>query len=187
MHIPGFAVGGDFLDAALEPERAAELFDLGYELGADLGVVDDALLGDVEGGEAADMGLDLEHGRAVEEADAGEAVGGGAGGELVEALFLLGGGGHDELAADLVGDAVLAAEVDHLADAGDGEAGLEGAGLVVEAGMEDAAVVGALVAAGAGFLFEEGDLGGGVGLEEAVGGGQADDSSADDGDPGGHA
>ena len=40
-------------------------------------------------------------------------------------------------------------------DAGDGKAGLEGAGLIIETGVEDAAIVRALVAPEPGLLFQK--------------------------------
>ena len=183
---PAGAVGGDFFRAAVKFEGAPEFFDFDDEAGADLGVIDDAFLGDVEGCEAADVGLDFEHFFALEEAEAGEAVGGAAFVEAVEAFEFGFVGGDDEFAADFVGDGVGLAEGDHFADAGDGEPGLEGAGLVVEAGVEDAAVVAGLVLAGAALFFEEGDGGAGTGEEEFVGGGETDDAAADDGVSGGH-
>ena len=88
--------------------------------------------------------------------------------------------GDDDFSADFVRDVVLPAEVDHLADAGDGETGFLGAGLVIQAGVQDAAIVSALMAADGGLFFEHGDAGVGEALGEAPGGGEADDSSADD-------
>ena len=100
--------------------------------------------------------------------------------ETAEALQLGFIHGDDELAADFVGDAVVAAEGGHFLDAGDGEAGLQGAGLVIEAGVEDAAVVAGLVKANAGFFFENDNLTAGKTGGELEGGGQADDAAADD-------
>ena len=64
---------------------------------------------------------------------------------------------HDQLAADFVGDAVVAAEGGHFLDAGDGQTGLERAGLVIKAGMEHAAVVAGLMAADVGLFFQNDD------------------------------
>src|ERR1700688_2508161 len=63
--------------------------------------------------------------------------------------------GHDDLAADVVWNAVLAAEVNHGRGSGDAEAGLQGSGLVIDAGVNDAAVVSALVASDTVFFLEE--------------------------------
>jgi hypothetical protein len=72
-------------------------------------------------------------------------------------------------------------EVAHEADAFDGEPGFEGAGFVVETGVEDAAVAGRLVESGFGFLFEEDEGESGPGFEKSPGGGEADETAADDG------
>ncbi len=65
--------------------------------------------------------------------------------QLVETRQLLGIGGDDQLAAALVGDSLLGAEAVERPCALDAEPRLEGARLVVEAGVDDAAVVAALV------------------------------------------
>jgi hypothetical protein len=106
--------------------------------------------------------------------------------ELMKPFLFLAAGRDHQLAADFMGDAVLPAKVDHLPDAGDRQARLERARLIVESGVEHPAVVGALVAARPGFLFKHDNLRGGVGLEKAIGSGQADDSASDDDDPGCH-
>src|SRR5689334_8158339 len=53
--------------------------------------------------------------------------------------------GNDQLAAEAVGDLLLVAIPDQFGPAGDAEAGLERARLVVDAGVDDAAVVAGLV------------------------------------------
>ena len=64
-------------------------------------------------------------------------------------------GSDDDLAADFVRDAVFAAELDHGCGAGNAEARLKRSGLVVNARVDDAAVVAALVAGHGLFLFEK--------------------------------
>jgi hypothetical protein len=84
-----------------------------------------------------------------------------------------------------VRDSVRLAEGHHLPHALYGEAGFGRTGLVVQAGVEDAGVVARLVAAHGGLLLIDGDLEVGQALLQPEGGGEADDSSADDGNTGG--
>lgn len=100
--------------------------------------------------------------------------------EIFEANDFFFAGGDDEFAADIVGDVVFLAEGNHLANAGDGHAGFEGAGLIVEAAVEDSAIVAALVAADAGLFFKDGDGGIGERLLQAVSGAEADQATSDD-------
>jgi hypothetical protein len=79
-----------------------------------------------------------------------------------------------------MGDGVLAAEVGHEPDSADGEAGFQRSGLVVEAAVEDAAVVRALVAAGAILFFKDANGCTGLADEQFTGCGQADDTAPDD-------
>ena len=165
--------GGFHFDAAFGGE--------GGVFGGHERVVGDAGGGDVEGAEPADVRLDLAHGVAVEELEAGEAIGFAAGAEVVEAGGFRGGGGDDELATDLVRDGVPGAEGDHFAGSGDAHAGFEGAGFVVDAGVDDSTVVAGLMAGEAGFFFQDDDAGAGEGLGGLHGEGEADNSAADDG------
>src|SRR5580698_7724975 len=73
------------------------------------------------------------------------------------------------------------AEGDHLADAFNGKACAERAGLVVEAAVQHSAVVAGLVTAGAGFLFKQKKIRSGKALKKPVGRGETNDPSADDG------
>jgi hypothetical protein len=123
------------------------------------------------------MGFDLAHLAWAEDLETFEAILAAALIEVHEAGDLFFVSGDDEFAAYLMGDGVLAAEIDHLADAGDGESGLEGARLIVEAAVEDAAVVAGLMAADGGLLFEQGNARIGTALEQAPGSGKADDTS----------
>jgi hypothetical protein len=74
------------------------------------------------------------------------------------------------------------AELDHLADAANSEAGAAGSGLVIQAAVEHPAVVPALMPAHGGFLLENRYLGFGEALEQTVGRGEAEDPSSDDRD-----
>lgn len=138
---------------------------------ADVLVVDDAFFGDAEGKEAGGMGFDFADLFRGEEAQTVESVLLAAGEEVVEAGEFGRIGSDDEFAADFMADGVLLAEGEHLANAVDGEASLGGAGLVVEAGVEDSGVVAGLVAADGGFLFKDGDLCMGESVLESEGGG----------------
>ena len=107
-----------------------------------------------------------------------QAVLGAAFEEIVEARQFFGRGGDDDFAADFVFDAVLAAERDHLLEAANAEFGFGGAGLVIEAGVEDAAVVACLVFGQGAFFFEQGELDAGPRLLQAQGGCQTNNSTA---------
>src|SRR3970040_356483 len=63
----------------------------------------------------------------------------------------------DDLAAQLVADAVLVAEAHQLLSAGDAVLRLQRAGRVVDAGVDDAAVVAALVRRQRLFLLDDAD------------------------------
>ena len=88
-------------------------------------------------------------------------------------------GGDNHLAADLMRDAVLAAEGDHGGSAGDAQLGLQRAGALIKARVDDAAVVAALVGGEAGFLLQDGEAQGGEAARNFQGGGESDDSTAD--------
>ena len=90
-------------------------------------------------------------------------------------------GGDDDLAAALVGDAVLGAEAVHQLAALGAVPRLERAGLVVEPGVNDAAVVPGLVCGEFALGLEDDQPCGGV-FAQGQGRPQADDAAADDGD-----
>src|SRR5581483_1012720 len=87
-------------------------------------------------------------------------------------------GGDDELAAPLVRDAVLGAEPVHPLAAVGAVAGLGRPGLVVQAGVDDAAVVAGLVAGEFALGLDHRDGGPGPGQRHP--GRQPDDPAADD-------
>ena len=79
-----------------------------------------------------------------------------------------------------MGDAVLAAELDHGRGSGDAEFGLERSGLVIDAGVDDAAVVSALVPGNAVFFFEDEKSPMRESLGEFEGDCESDDATAND-------
>jgi len=87
---------------------------------------------------------------------------------------------HDQLAAALVGDPLFGAEPVEGARAFDAEGSLQGARLVIEAGVDDAAVVPALMSGEAVFRLEHGH--GCAALRQRHGRRGADQTAADDGD-----
>jgi hypothetical protein len=87
-------------------------------------------------------------------------------------------GRYHELAANFVRDRMLAAEFDHLADDADGQPGFEGPRLIVEARVEDAAIVAGLVAADGALFFYNSDFGAGQSLAQTEGCSQSDYTAA---------
>ena len=87
--------------------------------------------------------------------------------------------GDDHLAADFVGDPSSCAELLHRLLAGPAVERLERAGLVVDAGVQDAGVVAGLVGGDRGS-FSSTVTGGRGNVPETVGRGQAHDAAADD-------
>ncbi len=134
----------------------------------------------MQGGDAPDVWLDLAHLLRAEPAQASQPVLGAALLQVLQPRDLGVVHRHDELAADIVWNGVFAAELRHLRHAADGEPGLERAGLVIEATVQHAAVVRALVAAHACFFFEDSDARVRQPSRELDGGGHAHDAAADD-------
>jgi len=116
-------------------------------------VISDAFLGHVNGGDAGGVRFDFFDFVAIEFAQAFKAVGIAAFPETFESGQFVGSGGDDDFAALLVGDLVLAAESEHLLQTANGELGFVRTGFVIEAGVEDAAVVAGLVLAEGLFFF----------------------------------
>jgi hypothetical protein len=143
-------------------------------------VINNAFLRDAEGGEAGGVGFDLAELGGVEPLEAFEAILLAAGFEVAEALDFGFAGGDNDLAADLMGDGVLAAEIGHEPDSAHGKAGFQRAVLVVESAVENTAVVRALVAAGAILFFKNANGGARFFQKQLAGDGQAHDASADD-------
>ena len=91
--------------------------------------------------------------------------------------------GHNELATDFVRDAVGPAELRHLPDAGDGQASLGGTRRVVQARVQHAAIVTALLLGEIGVFFEDDGLGVRPELVDLIRGREPDDTAANDQDP----
>jgi hypothetical protein len=88
-------------------------------------------------------------------------------------------GGYQQLAGASVGQAVRPAVRAGGLDAGPAETRLEAARLIVNAGVDNAAVSAALVAGRRVFLFQQDDPGGRALFAQFPGGGGADDAGAD--------
>lgn len=87
---------------------------------------------------------------------------------------------HDYLSAHLMWNVVLAAELHHGRRSGDTEAGLERTRFVVNAGMNDSAVVAALVAGDAIFFLQQEKTQAGKSPRDFESDGEADHASAND-------
>jgi hypothetical protein len=90
--------------------------------------------------------------------------------------------GHNEFTADFVSNVVCPAKLNHLLDPGHGQSRFGRASFVVKPTMQDAAVMGALVLARSGFLFQDSDASQGELPDRFIGGGQAHDTTANNGD-----
>lgn len=66
-------------------------------------------------------------------------------------------GGNDHLAADVVGDVMMATEIDHRFGPGFSEAGLKATGFVIDPGMDNTGIATGLMEGEFGFLFEQDD------------------------------
>jgi hypothetical protein len=118
-------------------------------------IIDNAFLWDAEGSVAGGVGFDLAELGYVQPLETFEAVLLAADFEVAQALDFGFCGGDDDLSTNLMSDGVLAAEIGHEPDSAHGKAGFQRTGLVVEAAVEDTAVVRALVAAGAILFFKD--------------------------------
>ncbi len=165
-------------------DAPASLLDQLRHLGRDLHVVDDAGLRHVDGAHRAAVRLELADLLRREHLETGEPIGLPALVDRLQAWQLGLIGGHDDLAAALPRDAVGVAELLHPARALHARARLERAGLVVDAGVDDAAVVPRLMGGEALFLLQHEQAKTRVGLAQGQRGGEADDAAAHDGEIG---
>ena len=154
--------------------------DASLEFAANCRVIDDALLRHAQRSDAADVRLALKHRLAPEKLDALKSVLPAALLEFAQALQLGVVARHDQFAADLMRDVGFPAKLDHLPDAPHGENGLGRARLVIEAAMQHAAVVAALVAANFRLLFEQANAAPRLHGLQPPRRRQADNASADD-------
>ncbi len=93
--------------------------------------------------------------------------------------FGFNGGGHN-LSADLEGNIVLAAELDHGRRTSNAVLRLQRARLVIDAGVDDAAVMAGLVTSDGTFLFENGNTAIAKAARGFQGCRQSNDSAPDD-------
>ncbi len=126
------------------------------------------------------MGFDFAELRGIEPLEAFEAVLGSTGFEFAKATDFGFVCGDDDFSADFMGDSMLAAEVGHESNPTNSEPRLQRAGLVVEAAVEDTAVVRALVATGAVLFFKNTNGDAGFAEKQFARDGEAYDAAADD-------
>ncbi len=162
-----------------EQDPPARRLDVRGQRPADAGVVDDPGALHAQGRDRADVRLVLA-GLLRGDPPGGDAVGHRAVGELLQAGHLGGGGGDDELAADVDRDALRPGVLRHRPGAGGGHRRLEAARGVVQAGVDDAGVAAGLVQGQAVLLLQHRDLVAPGG--QARGDGQPDDPGPDDDD-----
>jgi hypothetical protein len=136
----------------------------------------------VNRGEPDRVRLDLGNRTPVGALEPGDAVGSRTPLELVKARQLLLGRRDDQLAGGPGLDPALLAVGVELRRSRHAEACLERAGLVVDAGVDDAARVPGLVRADAGCAFQHHDSGVRASRRQLASDGKAHDPSADDGD-----
>jgi hypothetical protein len=144
--------------------------------------VDDPGPLDVQGGDAADVRLDLVDLAAREAGDRPGAVRARSALELVEARQLLAAGGDDQLAAAVERDPAGFAEPVEEARAAHAELRLQRARLVIDAGVDHAGVGAGLDGPDAILALEDADPARAVAQRQLAGDGEADDSAADDRD-----
>ena len=118
-------------------------------------VVGDSCGGYDQRSQSRSVRLDFAQLLGADHSQAGEAVGFPALAQFLQAWEFVRMSRDDDFTADIVGDAVLAAELDHGGGPGDAQPRLQGAGLVVHARVNHAAVVSALVAGDAVFFFDQ--------------------------------
>jgi hypothetical protein len=125
------------------------------------------------------MRLNLAHLGCVELLQAGQAVLPAPFVQVVQPRNLVGSSCHHQLPAHLVRYVVFLAESNHLPDASNRQPGLHRPRLVVEAAVQHAAVVAALMLSNAGFFLEHRDGRAWKLLSQSKCGGQPDNSPAD--------
>jgi hypothetical protein len=146
---------------------------------ADAPIVDDAGGGRKDRAKAGNGRLAFHQFRRIDPLR-GDAVASGALHKGVEAGQFEVAGRDDVLSAEFEFDAVLAREIDGRRRAATAQICLEAAGLVVDPGVDDTAVVAGLVPTEAVLLFEEDEACARPHLEQLHGARQADDAAAND-------
>ena len=117
-------------------------------------IIDDARRAGQDRTHPADLGFGMPELRLVEQFDVDPVLPGPLE-QCQHALVLFGVGGDDELAALLVGDVVVVTETNRFAHAAPAEIGFQAARLVVDAGVNDAAVVPGLVEGQRSLFFQQ--------------------------------
>src|SRR5437667_7490647 len=102
--------------------------------------------------------------------------------QSIQALHLRLFRGDDQHPANLVGNIVLAAELHHLADAGDGEFGSCCPWPVGKSAVQNTAVIPCLMTADRRFFFQDSDLVVGIALAKTPGRSETDNAAAKDQD-----
>jgi hypothetical protein len=126
------------------------------------------------------VGLSLPNLLRADAAEPFDAVGLSARVDLGKRPEILLADGDDQLPVDAVGDPLLVTEPEQAIAPLSAESRLQRAGLVVDARVDDAAVVAALVEGEPLFLLEESDSGARSASKDLAGDRQADQSAADD-------
>ena len=171
---------GDAGQLAGRPDDASQGAELPRVRAGHLPEVDDPGERGVEGAQAGAVGLDLPQLLGSDHADPFDAVGPGPSVQLLQARDLLRAGGDDDLAAEVVADALLVAELQQRLLPGHARLRFHRPRPVVDAGVEHAAVVAGLVRAELRLLLQQGAPQPGMLLAQAHGRGQPDDAAADD-------
>ncbi len=136
-------------------ENSAEALDLANEGVAYGLVIDDPFVWNAQCCEAGGVGFDFAELGGIEPLKAFEAVLLTAFLKITKSMDFGVVRGDNDFSADFVCDSMLAAEVGHEPNPTNGESGFQRPGFVVEAAVEDATVVRALMAAGAILFFKD--------------------------------
>jgi hypothetical protein len=156
--------------------------DVGGEARGNHGEVHEAGLGHHEGREARHVGLALAQGFRAEQLQPLETVRDPALAKDLESGDLVRCRGDDHFSGHRMRDALFRAVLQQASAPLDAEPRFSGAGSVVDAGMNDAAVVRCLMKAFGALLLEQHETPVGPATQELPRQRQADDSAADDGD-----
>ena len=111
--------------------------------------------GTTQGLQAARVRFDLAQLLGPNSAHANQSIGFPAPAQFFQTRAFIGVSSDDDLAADLVGYPVLTAELDHRGRTRNAKTGFQGTGLVIDAGVNDSAVVATLVLGYAIFFLEK--------------------------------
>src|SRR3990172_4313010 len=185
--VTGFGVKPQRPVLAPEPEEpgaradvAARFLDRRCHLLGDGAEGDDPRRGGVDRGHASSVRLDLTKLLRRNRAKPGNSVLPPPLQKRLEPWSLLFGGRDDDFPRELEGNAILFAKAHHLRRPPDGNARLERAGLVVDARVEDSAIVPRLVEPDFGLFLQDQDRGARLPAQELEGGREPHDSASHD-------